>query len=154
MHPGEESSVHLELFPEIPATWRDEALAARWRRVRDLRRAVTGCLEKARERKEIGSSLQAAPVVHVTPEAAAALEGLDLDEVFITSGHALEVGPVPEDVALFRLPDQPDIAVGFRAADGGKCQRCWKVLPEVGTHAHHRMLCMRCADAVDAAAPG
>ncbi len=154
MHPGEESSVHLELFPEIPATWRDEALAARWRRVRDLRRAVTGCLEKARERKEIGSSLQAAPVVHVTPAAAAVLEGLDLDEVFITSGHALEVGPVPEDAALFRLPDQPDIAVGFRAADGGKCQRCWKVLPEVGTHAHHRMLCMRCADAVDAAPAG
>jgi isoleucyl-tRNA synthetase len=82
------------------------------------------------------------------------LEGLDLDEVFITSGHALEVGPVPEDAALFRLPDQPDIAVGFRAADGGKCQRCWKVLPEVGTHAHHRMLCMRCADAVDAAPAG
>ncbi len=154
MHPGEGSSVHLEAFPEVPTSWRDEALAARWRRVRDLRRAVTGCLEKARERKEIGSSLQAAPLVHVTPEAAAILEGLDLDEVFITSGHSVAVGEVPADPALFRLPDQPDIAVAFRAAEGDKCQRCWKVLPEVGTHAHHRMLCLRCADAVDAAPAG
>jgi isoleucyl-tRNA synthetase len=154
MHPGEESSVHLELFPEIPATWRDEALAAKWRAVRDLRRVVTGCLEKARERKEIGSSLQAAPLLHATAEAAAILDGLDLDEIFITSGHALAVGDVPADDDLFRLADVPQAAAAFRAASGEKCQRCWKVLPEVGTHAHHKMLCLRCADAVDHARAG
>jgi isoleucyl-tRNA synthetase len=153
-HPGAESSVHLELFPEIPATWRDEALATKWRAVRDLRRVVTGCLEKARERKQIGSSLQAAPALHVTAEAAAVLAGLDLDEIFITSGHRLGTGEVPAGDDLFRLPDVPQAAAAFRAAEGEKCQRCWKVLPEVGTHAHHKILCLRCADAVDHARAG
>jgi isoleucyl-tRNA synthetase len=154
LHPGDESSVHLELFPDIAPAWRDDALAAKWRAVRDLRRVVTGCLEKARERKEIGASLQAAPIVHVAPELAAPLAGLDLDEIFITSGHDLAIGAVSEDPGLFRLPEMPGVAVAFRAAAGGKCQRCWKVLPEVGTHAHHKMLCRRCADAVDHAKAG
>jgi isoleucyl-tRNA synthetase len=34
-------------------------------------------------------------------------------------------------------------------ASGEKCQRCWKVLPEVGSSAAHPALCRRCADAVE-----
>ena len=152
LHPGDRSSVHLELFPAVPASWRDEALARKWRTIRDVRRVVTGCLEKARERKEIGSSLQAAPRIFVAPAIAETLTGLDLDEIMIASGHELVVGAVPEDPALFRLPDVADVAVAFAPATGEKCLRCWKVLPEVGTHAHHKMLCRRCSDAVDHAA--
>ncbi|HRE21842.1 MAG TPA: isoleucine--tRNA ligase, partial [Rhabdaerophilum sp.] len=55
------TSVHLETFPEIPAAWRDEALAARWDRVRLVRRVVTGALEIERAQKRIGSSLESAP---------------------------------------------------------------------------------------------
>ncbi len=58
---GEESSVHLELFPEVPANWRDDALAEKWRKVRTVRRVVTGALELERAAKRIGSSLEAAP---------------------------------------------------------------------------------------------
>jgi isoleucyl-tRNA synthetase len=59
---------------------------------------------------------------------------------------------VPDDPALFRLADVADVAVAFAPAAGEKCQRCWKVLPEVGRHARHKLLCLRCADAVDHAA--
>jgi isoleucyl-tRNA synthetase len=40
---------------------------------------------------------------------------------------------------------------GARAAvaPGTKCERCWKVLPEVGRHAAHPGLCARCVDAVE-----
>jgi isoleucyl-tRNA synthetase len=148
-HPGEDVSLHLELFPEVPESWRDDALARRWEAIRAVRRVVTGALEKAREAKQIGSGLQAAPVVHVGERWRAALAGLDLDELFITSGHALHVGPPPDDPALFRLADVPEVAVGFAAAAGAKCQRCWKVLPEVGRDARHSVICVRCADAVD-----
>ena len=34
-----------ELFPEVPAAWRDDALAEKWRKVRTVRRVVTGALE-------------------------------------------------------------------------------------------------------------
>jgi isoleucyl-tRNA synthetase len=61
---------------------------------------------------------------------------------------------VPAGDDLFRLPDVPQAAAAFRAAEGEKCQRCWKIRPEVGTHARHRMLCLRCADAVDHAGAG
>ena len=41
---GDESSVHLELFPTPPESWRDEALAAKWDGIRAIRRRITGCL--------------------------------------------------------------------------------------------------------------
>ena len=63
-HPGARS-IHLELFPELPAGWKNEALAAKWAKVRDVRRVVTGALELERAAKRIGSSLEAAPIVHV-----------------------------------------------------------------------------------------
>ena len=37
--------MHLELFPEVPAAWRDDELAEKWRKVRTVRRVVTGALE-------------------------------------------------------------------------------------------------------------
>src|SRR5690606_4904339 len=60
------ASVHLEQFREVPPEWRDDALAEKWRKIRQVRRVVTGALEIERKEKTIGSSLEAAPVVHVT----------------------------------------------------------------------------------------
>ena len=62
------SSVHLETFPEVPAAWRDDKLAEKWRKVRIVRRVVTGALEIERAQKRIGSSLEAHPIVHVSNE--------------------------------------------------------------------------------------
>ena len=74
--------MHLELFPEIPANWRDDALAEKWRKVRTVRRVVTGALEVERANKRIGSSLEAAPIVYVSDrDLFAALVEIDLAEV-------------------------------------------------------------------------
>ncbi len=59
-------SVHLEQFPTIPADWRNEALAAQWAKIRTVRSVVTGALEIERREKRIGSSLEAAPIVHIS----------------------------------------------------------------------------------------
>lgn len=145
-HPSADGSVHLEHFPTLPATWRDEALAARWAKIRDVRRVVTGALEVERAAKRIGSSLQAKPVLTVSDEVRDLLAGLDLAEIFITSGAELVVGAPGE--GAFVLADVPGIAVQPQAAEGAKCARCWKVLPEVGESAHAGV-CHRCADAMD-----
>jgi isoleucyl-tRNA synthetase len=142
-------SVHLRTFPPLPASWRDAPLADRWETVRDVRRVVTGALELERAAKRIGSSLQAHPLVHVPPEHRRALEGLDLAEIAITSGLTLAEGEAP--AGAFTLAEVPGVGVVVRAAEGAKCERCWKVLPEVGTHGGHPGLCLRCADVVDAA---
>ncbi|MBV8537565.1 MAG: class I tRNA ligase family protein, partial [Alphaproteobacteria bacterium] len=150
-HPGEGESVHLQVFAQVPEGWRDDALAARWTTIRDLRRVVTGAIERARADKKIGASLQAAPVVYAEEPYREAMRGLDAAELWITSGA--ELRPVEELGAdrdtLFTLADVPGVWTRFATADGSKCERCWRVLPEVGRHADHPTLCGRCVDAVE-----
>jgi isoleucyl-tRNA synthetase len=139
--------VHLVTYPETPASWRDDALGAKWARIRELRRVVTGALELERAQKRIGSSLQAAVTVHADSAYVEALRGLDLAEICITSAGTLTTAPAP--AGAFTLPDVAGVAVLVAAAPGEKCQRCWRILPEVGSLARHPDLCERCADAVD-----
>jgi isoleucyl-tRNA synthetase len=141
-----EESVHLRVYPETPADWRDEALAARWDKIRDIRRVVTGALERARAEKKIGSSLQALPVVYLTPERQVELDGIDLAEISITSRIALANGRAAD--GAFTLPDVGGVAVVVNPAEGEKCERCWQVLTEVGDNKDHPTLCHRCSDAV------
>ncbi len=124
-------SVHLETFPEVPASWRDDALADKWRRIRTVRRVVTGALEIERAGKRIGSSLEAHPIIYVSNrELAQAVRGVDLAEVCITSAATLveEDGPA----SAFRLPDVAGVAVVSNLAEGRKCARSWKILTTVG----------------------
>jgi isoleucyl-tRNA synthetase len=124
-------SVHLELFPKVPAAWRDDELAEKWRKVRLVRRVVTGALEIERAAKRIGSSLEAAPVVYVADrELLAALADVDMAEVAITSAATVTEGEGPPDA--FRLAEVTGVAVEPRRAEGRKCARSWKILPTVG----------------------
>jgi isoleucyl-tRNA synthetase len=125
-------SVHLELFPDVPSSWRDDDLAEKWRKVRLVRRVVTGALEIERAHKRIGSSLEAAPVVYVSDmDLFAALVDVDLAEVSITSAAALVEGEGPP--GAFRLDDVPGVGVVVGLAEGRKCARSWKILPSVGS---------------------
>jgi len=153
-----EDSVHLRAYPEVPEDWRDDALAAKWQTVRDLRRVVTGAIEIARAEKQLGSSLQAHPVVQAGEEYIKSVDGLDMAEIAITSGLDLSPpdsssdssGDSPGSSAeeFFTLEDVPGVAARVALAAGGKCQRCWKVLPEVPDD-DEGGLCSRCGDAVD-----
>jgi isoleucyl-tRNA synthetase len=138
-------SVHLRLFPAVPAEWRDDGLAARWNLLRDLRRAVTGAIEIERAAKRIGSSLQAHPTVYAPSEYAEATDGVDLAELFITSAATLKIEAAP--AGAFLLPELPEVGVVVNQAKGEKCERCWRVLLEVG-HRGKPGLCGRCAEAV------
>ncbi|MBL4758952.1 MAG: class I tRNA ligase family protein, partial [Rhizobiales bacterium] len=149
--PDENDSVHLQQFPDskILAAWRNDDLADKWREIRAARRVVTGALEIERADKRLGSSLEASPVMYVSdPALLAALEGLDMAELCITSG--LEICPLkdaPEDA--YRLSEASDkVAVVVHHADGQKCGRCWMVLEDVGSDASHPTICARCANVV------
>ncbi len=140
-----EDSVHLRLFPEVPAEWRDEALAEKWAKVRQVRRVVTGALERERAEKRIGSSLQASPRVFIEDAALRqALDGVDMAEISITSDIELAAGAAPAE--SFTLEEVPGIGVVPGPAAGDKCARCWRILPEVGQQAESASLCARCAD--------
>ncbi len=128
---GENETVHLQLFPTLPASWRDAALAAKWEEIREIRRLVTAAIETGRVEDRWGSSLQ----VQVT------LNSHLLDE----DGWAEVL--IVSQVRLARPGDNPVVHV--ESAGGGKCVRCWRVLPEVGQQPDHPTVCARCADAVE-----
>src|SRR5581483_1428361 len=86
--PDAEPSVHLTLFPEGLEKLRDDALAAKWETIRNIRRVVTGALEVERAAKRIGSSLEASPIIYVSDRAMlATLFDVDMAEVCITSNY-------------------------------------------------------------------
>jgi isoleucyl-tRNA synthetase len=122
-------------MPEVPATWRNEALAGKWRKVRQMRRVVTGALEIARAEKRIGSSLEAVPVVYLgNRKLEQELAGVDMAEIAITSGLVFSYDDAPADA--FRLDDVEGVAVVVeRAEDKGlrKCARSWRYTDDVGS---------------------
>ena len=140
------ASVHLRSFPKVPENWRDDALAEKWAKVRTLRRVVTGALELERAEKRIGSSLQAGPKVYAPQALADAADGLDFAEICITSCITITTEAPPP--GAFALDDVAQVGVLPALAEGEKCARCWRVLPEVGRDASAPELCGRCAAAV------
>ncbi|OQW56069.1 MAG: isoleucine--tRNA ligase, partial [Proteobacteria bacterium SG_bin9] len=110
--PDENGSVHLTDFPLVPAGWRDEALAAKWQRVREIRREVTRVLEAQRAAGTIGASLQAAPVLRLPAAEQDLLTPEEWAGVCIVSGLTLQAA------------DGAGTAVEFAPAPGAKCDRC------------------------------
>ena len=146
--PGEKSSVHLMQFATPPAEWVDADLAGKWQKIRDVRRVITGALEIERQvKKTIGSSLEAAPEIHVSDaDTLAVLKGLDIAEMAITSDATLVEGDGPADA--FRLDDVKGVAVVFKPAQGRKCARSWKITPDVGSDTEFPDITPRDAEAV------
>jgi isoleucyl-tRNA synthetase len=150
------ASVHLRTFPKVPTEWKNDDLKNRWDFVIALRNMVSGGIEPKRKEKEIGSSLETKADVFLLEEDSKWLPferskaELLLADIFIVSKVSINFARKDSEVFLF-----PNKALGRTAtavienAQGSKCTRCWKVLPEVGAHKEHPELCNRCADAVD-----
>jgi isoleucyl-tRNA synthetase len=146
-HPGHDSSVHLRTFPELPREWANPTLAEKWQKIRAVRRVVTGALEIERKDKRIGSSLEAAPHVYVADKSLlAALTGEDFAEIAITSAITVTEGEGP--AGAFRLDEVPGVAVVPALAQGTRCARSWKILPEVGSDPEYPELSPRDAQAM------
>ena len=148
-YPNENGGNSARIFPETPSEWRNDVEAERWAKVERVTRVVTGALEIERREKRIGGALEAAPIVRITdPDLAAAFEGLDAAEVFRTSQASLLGGDAP--AGAFRLAEISGVAVEPLKAEGRKCARSWRILPEVGSDPRYPDLSLRDADAVAA----
>ena len=143
---GEDSSVHLIDIPETPASWLNPELAEKWAMIRRVRRVVTAALEVQRTEKVIGASLEAAPILYLADQAVKdVLEQMPFADICITSDLTLSTDAAPSDA--FTMAEIEGVAVSFVKAEGEKCGRCWKILPDVGTHSHAGV-CGRCNDAL------
>ncbi|MCG8270463.1 isoleucine--tRNA ligase [Aquamicrobium sp. NLF2-7] len=131
----QERSVHLAQFPKVPSEWRNDELAAKWRKVRQVRSVITGALELERANKTIGSSLEAVPVVYVTDEGLRqVVNDVDLAEISITSDLVISSDEAP--AGAFSLREVPGVAVVIgKAVDRNlrKCARSWRYTDDVGS---------------------
>ena len=143
-YPNPKESVHFGVWRDLPADWVDEGLGLRWMRVRDARLVVTGAIEKLRADGVVKSSLQAHPTLYAPAAVIEAFDGLDAADIFITSSASLKQATPPADARL--AEDDEAIGVTVALAEGHKCQRCWKILPEVDDA--EDAMCQRCDDVV------
>jgi isoleucyl-tRNA synthetase len=133
-------SVHLEVLPDIPTEWYDPDCEEKWRLVKILRSAATLALERAREKKIIGSSLQACVALYDPDGIASEFSSEDLAELFITSCVEIKSSHPPEEASF--TEGNVSFGIEVNLAKGGKCRRCWKILPEVSQN--NEEICNRC----------
>ena len=136
-------SVHLEVFPEFPVMYENEALFEKWEKIRTYRSVMTGAIEVERAAKTIGSSLQAELTIYTSPEIMSLFEGQDVAEIAITS--KAKIIHAQPSASAFMLDNVENMGVVVTKAEHHKCERCWKVLEEVTPP---KMLCNRCNEAV------
>ncbi len=124
-----QGSIFFETFAKLPEV--DEALLAKWSRVRHVRETVNKEIETVRTAGGVGSSLQATVKLTVPADDHAVLASLgdDLKFVFIVSQVTLLEG----DARLEVIP-----------ANAAKCERCWHYRDDVGVDIAHPTLCGRC----------
>ena len=133
-----EESVHIAVFPRSVEQFVDVDLDRTWSRLREIRDDVNGALETARQGKIIGTSLAAHVALTAGGDAAALLarHEADLPMLFIVSQVSLDVSG----------PD--GVSVSVSRAEGEKCERCWRVLPELSQEPAVPGLCSRCVEAL------
>ncbi|MCT4575517.1 MAG: isoleucine--tRNA ligase [Alphaproteobacteria bacterium] len=137
---NDNDSVFLHAAAECPAEWRNEELEAKWNKIREVRKAITPQIELLRAEKTIGSSLQAKPIVKVySEELFKTLSSVDMAEICITSTCELVEAELDG-------VEEKDFDIAIETASGDKCERCWKVLEEVGSQGEP--ICNRCKDAL------
>ena len=127
---GASESIFIETYAEFQAP--DDALLAKWSRIRELRDAVNKDIEALRAAGKVGSSLQANVTLQVDASDHALLASLgdDLKFVFITSAIKLIAGN--------------DTQASVTASLDTKCERCWHYSGDVGVDLAHPTICGRC----------
>jgi isoleucyl-tRNA synthetase len=147
---GDESSVHQQQLRQVSPNWRDEKLAIRWSRVRFHRGAITVKAEEARRDKGFGTTVGGSSLaMHLNFR-------LPYDQALDYPGAEepkwAEIAIVSSATVERPMLGRSDVQI--IPAEGQKCARCWRVLPEVGTQPTHPTLCLRCTDAVESGLVG
>ncbi len=118
-----------------------------WKELLEVREQISRELEKLREAKEIGSSLNAEVDVYCSQalhDKLALLED-ELRFVLITSYARLHVADSqPAKTEQVELVDGSTFWIRATVSKHQKCVRCWHHREEVGSNSEHPELCNRC----------
>jgi isoleucyl-tRNA synthetase len=150
-----DDSVHLADFPSNLEAFADADLAARWQRLMALRDGVNVEIETLRKAKVVGKSEEAKVQLRATGSLAELLhrnQG-DLPTIFMASDVALAGSPDAGQGAVFTESDDSWATIVVSRADGVRCDRCWRYVPEVSAEPGLQGVCPRCEQALAEARP-
>lgn len=133
-------SIHLSTLPSLPSKWKNDEVADHFEKIRLHRGLITTALEEARRAGTIGSSLQA--LVTVFDPTKSLDLNIDFAELSIVSQLTIRQEDSPE---VRQTENKEGLQIRVEKAPDTKCERCWKYLPEVGSHPTYQDLCNRCA---------
>jgi isoleucyl-tRNA synthetase len=131
--PGRSASVFVETYSDVSA-WTDDALLAKWSRIREIRDLANKQIEALRTAGQVGSSLQANLVIACVQADHALLASLGADLKFVTI------------TSQAQLASAAELAVTVTPSTATKCERCWHYRDDVGTEAAHPTICSRCTN--------
>jgi isoleucyl-tRNA synthetase len=142
------SSVHVALFPAVleivPGAV--AGIEKEWEQLLKVRTLVMLELESMRATKTIGKSLEASVTVIATEgsDEAMVLKKYEdsMAEFFNVSQASVQVVGASKQTNAVLIETQ--------VADGSKCGRCWRVVPDVGVDSRWPEVCSRCAGALEA----
>ncbi|MDP2264840.1 MAG: isoleucine--tRNA ligase, partial [Hydrogenophaga sp.] len=123
-------SIFFETFSPLPSA--NEALLAKWNRIRAIRDLANKAIEDVRTAGQVGASLQATLSITAGADDAALLRSLGDDLKFVTITSAVSV------------VDGAELAVQVTPSNATKCDRCWHYRDDVGEHTEHPTVCGRC----------
>jgi isoleucyl-tRNA synthetase len=126
--PPDRGSVHLQEFPELQG--RGHEASARVAALLRLRSVVGQAIERARQEKLIGNTLEARVVLHSDSDVTEKVSQEELEEFFIVSDLTIQQAKKAR-ASVTKTPY-------------AKCARCWRYREYVGRSKAHPDLCDRC----------
>jgi len=139
---GNGLSIHLEEFLKTDIKFKNDVIAKKWAKVKDVRKVITGALEVKRADKTIGSSLESHIDIYLSKEIKEIIENIDMAEIAITSSATIMTDF--KHSSGFSIDDIKDVVVDVKKAKGTKCKRCWKFDSEI----NEIDICKRCSVAI------
>ena len=115
-----------------------------WEGILETKEKISKELEELRNKKEIGSSLDAEVKIWNAPNYLNKIENDELRFVFITSYADLEEGAAPDTAKKLTNTDGEEYFVAVIKSSHQKCVRCWHHREDVGSENTHLELCARC----------
>ncbi len=136
------SSIHLEDFLKTPESYENFYISQTWDILKQVRRVITGALEKKRSEKIIGSSLEAHIEIFLEKSILDKVKNYAMDEISITSSFSFN--ELNSNSDGFELEEVPNVRILVSKTNGKKCLRCWKYKREL----IRDEICIRCEDAI------
>ncbi|MDC6447601.1 isoleucine--tRNA ligase [Alphaproteobacteria bacterium] len=137
-----EQSIHLEDFLITPNNYKNLRINEIWIILKQIRKVITGALEKKRSEKIIGSSLEAHVDIYLDKSTLEKVENYKMDEISITSSFSFH--ELNDNIDGFSIEEVSNVKVVVSKNYGKKCQRCWKYKQSL----IREELCERCENAI------